>query len=330
MAARDAAADLMAARKRDLDERLAAQHTAGQLADRQRRRRGALHRHEELQAAAPGVERLRAEADEAERAAAVAPVLDEVERAVHAAQQADRAEVACRARIPNQSATPADATVEVLRAAAEEERVNLGRLDQLRKVAQGAADEDKNATSARARAARFDTELATIGAEAARREQSRPQAAEARDGASQAAATLPEAQAAADAARRTANDAAAIVKDRATWDRLQKTHLAAREKANESRAAALDVREARIDGMRAELAATMTDGTPCPVCGSLEHPDPVEPTFEPISRDQEDEANALADQAAAEADKDGPGSSRHRGPPERTRTTARRGRRRTR
>ena len=44
---------------------------------------------------------------------------------------------------------------------------------------------------------------------------------------------------------------------------------------------------------------------PCPVCGSLDHPDPVEPTFEPVSRDQEDAANALADAASAEADKAG-------------------------
>ncbi len=57
--------------------------------------------------------------------------------------------------------------------------------------------------------------------------------------------------------------------------------------------------------MRAELAATMTDGSPCPVCGSLDHPDPVEPTFEPVSRDAEDAANALADQATAKADKAG-------------------------
>ena len=293
---RDEAVGLMAERKRDLDEKRAAQLAAGQLADRQRRRRDALRKHQELQTEAPGIERLRAEANEADRAAVVAPVLDVADRAASAAQQAHRAEVAARARIPDHPAHPADATAAALRAAAEEQRVNLGRLDQLGKVAQDAADEDKGAAAARARAAQFEAELAAIESAAAHRKQTRPQAAQARDAASQAAAALPEAKAAADSARRIADDSAALVTDRATWDRLYKSHLTAQEKANDSRATALDVREARIDGMRAELAATMTDGTPCPVCGSLEHPDPVEPTFEPVSRDQEEAANALADQ----------------------------------
>jgi exonuclease SbcC len=305
VAVRNVAGGVMAERKRDLDEKLRAQRAAGELADRQRRRQAALRRHEELQVAAPGVERLRAEANQAERAAKVAPVLDAADRAAETAQRAHRAEGAARARIPGHSATPADAAVAALRAAAEEQRVNLGRLDQLGKVAQDAADEDKNAAAARARAVTFDAELAAAGSAMAQREQARPQAVKARDEASRAAAALPEAQAAADAARRLATDASALVKDRATWDRRHKTHLAAREKANESRTAALDVREARIDGMRAELALTMTDGTPCPVCGSLEHPDPVEPTFKPVSRDQEDAANALAEQSAAAADKAG-------------------------
>ena len=202
----------------------------------------------------------------------------------------------------SQSAAPADATVEVLRAVAEEQRVNLGRLDQLGKVARDAADEDENATTARARAARFEADLAAVGSAATQRERTHPHAVQARDTASHAAGALPDAQAAAAAARRLANDSSALVKDRATWDRLYKEHRDADKKADDSRKAALDVREARIDGMRAELAATMTDGSPCPVCGSLDHPDPVEPTFESVSRDQEDAANALADRAAAAAD----------------------------
>ena len=52
--------------------------------------------------------------------------------------------------------------------------------------------------------------------------------------------------------------------------------------------------EARIDGMRAELAATLVDGAPCPVCGSLDHPELCELRGERVTREQEEAADAEA------------------------------------
>ena len=50
----------------------------------------------------------------------------------------------------------------------------------------------------------------------------------------------------------------------------------------------------------------MTDGSPCPVCGSLDHPDPVDTTsFPPVGRDAEEAAFALASDAALAADEAG-------------------------
>jgi exonuclease SbcC len=310
VAAQEQAAGHVAVQSADLERALAAKSEAEQLAGRQRRRRDALRRQRELQDAAPVIAALRAEADAALRAAQVKADLDAADRAATAAARALTAEVRARALITDRSQTavadlPGDATAETLHAAAEEQRTQLGRLDALRAVARQASDEDENATAARARAVAIDQELDHAEAEAANREQARPPAVAGREAASQAAAELPAAQAAADASRRMATESATLVKERANRDRLHEAHLAAREKAIETRATALGVREARIDGMRAELAATMTDGSPCPVCGSLDHPDPVEPTFEPVSRDAEDAANALADQATAKADKAG-------------------------
>jgi exonuclease SbcC len=310
VAAQELGAGQVAAASADLERALAAKSQAEQLAGRQRRRRDTLRRQQELQDDAQAIAALRAEADAALRAAQVKADLDAADRAATAAARALTAEARARGLIADRSETavaalPGDATAETLHAAAEEQRTHLGRLDALRAVARQAVGEDQNANAARARAVAIEVELAAAEAEAASREQARPPAVAGREAASQAAAELPAAQAAADAGRRMATESATLVLERASRDRLHEAHLAAREKAIETRATALGVREARIDGMRAELAATMTDGSPCPVCGSLDHPDPVEPTFEPVSRDAEDAANALADRATAKADKAG-------------------------
>jgi DNA repair protein SbcC/Rad50 len=319
--ARDQATVLVASGERDLDAALAAKSQAEQLADRQRRRRDALRARSELDAASPAIAGLRTEAEAAARAAEVAPVLDETDRAAVAAQDARCAEEQARAAIPDALVTPdadgpdgsqdtgrgrlRDAGPAVLRAAAAEQRAHIGRLDVLRAVAQQADDEDESADAARVRGTQLDAALGQGQAEAACRQEARPLAARARDAASQAAADLPAARAAADLARRVATDAAALVKARTKRDRLHVAHLAAREEAVGLREEASRLRQARIDGMRAELAATLVDGSPCPVCGSLEHPELCELPGELVSREQEETAYTVADEATAAADKAG-------------------------
>ena len=193
-----------------------------------------------------------------------------------------------------------------LRAAGQEQQSETGRLEALRAVARQAEAEDEIAGVARARAAGLQAGLEDVTATVHALHAARPEAAHARDEAGQAAAALPAARARADAARLVAGDAGALVTEHGRRGGLREACLTAREEAVAAQAAALRVRAARIDGMRAELAAQMTDGTPCPVCGSLDHPDPVDAeSFPPVSRDEEDAAFAAADEAARTADQAG-------------------------
>ncbi|MFC0067590.1 SbcC/MukB-like Walker B domain-containing protein, partial [Umezawaea endophytica] len=60
----------------------------------------------------------------------------------------------------------------------------------------------------------------------------------------------------------------------------------------------LDVRRQRLDGMAVELAAALTPGKPCLVCGSAEHPAPAQPMLNAVGAADEDLATER-EQAAA-------------------------------
>jgi exonuclease SbcC len=256
-AERDAAAALVAARKTDMDARLDAQRLAEQLADRQRRRRDALSRKADLEAATPEISRL--------------------------------------------GQDPA-----ALHAAGRQKQAQVGRLEALRAVARQAGAEDETAATARTRATALAGAIDRTQEAERRRQAARPAAEQARDAARDAAGALPAARERANAARQVASDCAALVAEHAKRTELREAHLSAREMSIAAQAEALRVRGARIDGMRAELAAAMTAGSPCPVCGSLDHPDPVDTTsFPPVGRDAEDAAFKLAGDAALAADEAG-------------------------
>ncbi|MFD4318943.1 AAA family ATPase [Streptomyces sp. NPDC058548] len=58
----------------------------------------------------------------------------------------------------------------------------------------------------------------------------------------------------------------------------------------------LDLRERRLDGMAGELAAQLTSGMPCTVCGSPEHPAPARPRAGQPTREDESKARILHEQ----------------------------------
>ncbi|WP_430480127.1 AAA family ATPase [Streptomyces sp. P11-1] len=73
---------------------------------------------------------------------------------------------------------------------------------------------------------------------------------------------------------------------------------AARERELDARASWLDLRERRLRGIAAELAAGLVAGEPCTVCGSAEHPAPASPGDGHVDRATEEQA--LAAQRSAE------------------------------
>jgi exonuclease SbcC len=290
------------ARKHELDAALAGLRKAEELAGRQRRRADALRRHSELSAAEPDVGALRREADAAARAAEVAPALGAADRAEAALASAREAEENARAAA-SAAGLPAAATAREFRAAAEDRQQRIGRLEGLRELADRASGEDALAGKARERAAVLADQLTGCERSIAEQRARRERLAADREAAHLAGQRLPGVRAEADRRRAAATDAAALAGARAQERALKEAHLAAREKANDLREQAQRLREARFDGMIAELAAALVDGTPCPVCGSLDHPDPSQIRAGHVTHDEEERAAAEADAAREAAER---------------------------
>ncbi|NJP46385.1 AAA family ATPase [Actinacidiphila epipremni] len=105
-----------------------------------------------------------------------------------------------------------------------------------------------------------------------------------------------------DAARRRKDAAAQRDALAADLGRAEQTAREARDRAADARETWQDLRESRIDGIAAELAAQLAAGEPCRVCGSADHPAPARPTARHVTRADEDAAYARFQQRAADHD----------------------------
>lgn len=73
--------------------------------------------------------------------------------------------------------------------------------------------------------------------------------------------------------------------------------LAARERATDARAHWLDLKEQRLKGIAAELAAGLVDGEACAVCGATEHPAPARKVDGHVGQQAEESALAAYQRA---------------------------------
>ncbi|MFJ6819464.1 AAA family ATPase [Streptomyces niveus] len=255
-----------------------------------RRRAGA------LEARRPQYEEERATLERARKADQVAPALalrEDAERA-HRTAAADRDRA--RARLP---AELTDSGADHLSALERKMIEELGRVD----AARGAERRSAEITRERAeldRQARADEELLADAAgwlagwdTARRKHQERVETAqEAATRAEQLAGQLEPARSQLDAAR---------ARDTLEARAAESQHLlnSARERANDAKESWLDLRERRLRGIAAELAARLVAGEPCAVCGSADHPEPARAGAGQV--DQASEDAALASSRRAEA-----------------------------
>ncbi|MFE3598195.1 AAA family ATPase [Streptomyces sp. NPDC059142] len=281
-----AASALAAAEDRCADAR-GRRDAARELARLQERFADARRRHTELEARRPAYDRTRMLLERDRKAELVAPALalrdeaDEAHRAARAAHERTR-----RTLPPGL----ADAGAEQLAALEGSVRQELGALDAARRA------ESRNAeiTAERAaldRQARADDDILqeTAGWLAGWEPERRAlldrveEALEAATRAEQHAGRLEPA---------TRRLAAARRRDtlEGTVREAGQALLAAGARANSARAHWLDLRERRLKGIAAELAARLAEGAPCEVCGSADHPAPARPTDDQVDPSAEDAA----------------------------------------
>ncbi|OZF34532.1 ATP-dependent dsDNA exonuclease [Rhodococcus sp. 14-2483-1-1] len=128
-------------------------------------------------------------------------------------------------------------------------------------------------------------------------------AAESRVARADAAATqLPGLDERCERARVAAESAIELVRKRAALLESERSRDTAAAAHNTAWEHLLDLRERRIDGMAAELAARLKAGEPCQVCGSAAHPHPAAASTSTVTKAQEDKAAAAERKAAAALD----------------------------
>ncbi|MDQ0912352.1 exonuclease SbcC [Streptomyces canus] len=255
-----------------------------------------------LEERADGYHQAQARMERSRKAEAVAPALELREAAEAEHRRAAVAEARARGQLPD---TFAGAGAAGLAAAARRAAEELGGLDSARRAEQRLAE----LVAERAdldRQERSDEEvLQEAEAWLAGWEEARAELRHGVESAQEAATRAEQLAVQREPARKRL--AAARRRDQFARDTddAQQQVIEATDRALKARADWLDVKEQRLTGIAAELAAQLTAGEPCAVCGATEHPAPARKDAGHVDRETEERALATsqhADEQRAEAE----------------------------
>ena len=266
------------------------------LRERQQRLVSVLARQADLAAAEPLLVLTRAELDAANRAREAAGAIAQIAERRRARDDALGAEAVARSGLSG-TGLDVDLGVDDLRGQLSSGRERYGRLEALRAV--DAARQEAVAEAAKAGDEEADA-LAAHGAAClvleglpARRVLVVAQLATARA----AAERLPALAYDRDRLAALRPDLVELGRVSTRMAVLGEQHLSARETALALAIKANDLRTASINTMIARLAFALESDAPCPVCGSLEHPDPSLLQDEGVSSDDEERSRLEAERA---------------------------------
>ncbi|MFJ6783710.1 AAA family ATPase [Streptomyces yangpuensis] len=263
--------------------------------DRLQRRHAETTRRAALLAGAePERERVRGLLDGARRGALVAPALELRGAAGSAHLAAAHAETTARAELPPPLR---EAGAEQLATVEQRLREELGALGAAHRTEQRSAEIGRE---------RADLERESRAAEEQRQEtaewlerweETRGALQERADAAQQAATLAEQLAGRLEPARMNLNAARRRDEFAADAERAEGELLDLREESAAARERWLELKEARLRGIAAELAEALVAGEACTVCGSADHPAPARPAPGHVDRAAEDAAHAAFERA---------------------------------